>query len=119
MPVTSFYKQVVELFLEGKLQWSFVEHKDAGSQLGYGCTWSHRGCVVQRPAATALSRMLRQVCSVEAALFVASGSPGRPMHAQVGDSVPYEVCGCLFTPVPSLIPEYSTCISGGSIVSMS
>lgn len=69
MPVTSFYKQVVELFLEGKLQWSFVEHKDAGSQLGYGCTWSHRGCVVQRPAATALSRMLRQVCSVEAALL--------------------------------------------------
>ena len=58
MPVTSFYKQVVEAFLEGKLQWSFIEHKDAGSQLGYGCTWSHRGYVVQRPAATALSRML-------------------------------------------------------------
>lgn len=69
MPVTSFYKQVVELFLEGKLQWSFVEPKDAGSQLGYGCTWSHRGCVVQRPAATTLSRMLRQVCSVDAALL--------------------------------------------------
>ena len=69
MPVTSFYKQVVEAFLEGKLQWSFIEHKDAGSQLGYGCTWSHRGYVVQRPAATALSRMLCQVCSVEAALL--------------------------------------------------
>lgn len=116
MPVTSFYKQEVEEFLEGKLQWSFIEPKDAGSQLGFGCTWSPRGCVVQRPAATTLSTMsglFGGSCSV------ASDSSGRPMHAQVGDSMPYGVCGCLFTPVPSLIPEYSTCVSGGSIISMS
>lgn len=95
MPVTSFYKQVVEEFLEGKSQWSFIEQKDAGSQLGYGCMWSHRGCVVQRPAATALSRMLSGLFS--GSCSVASGFPGRLMHAQVGDSMPYGICGCLYS----------------------
>lgn len=38
------------------------------------------------------------------------------MHAKVGDSMPCGVCGCLFTLVPFLIPEYITCVLGGSII---